>query len=118
MKVALAQIDPTVGDIEGNAARIIDRIEESRAAGAHLMVTSELAVFGYPPKDLMLRGDLIRRSVDAVHRIASQCVAMTAIVGCVQPDPTGAGKGVFNAAAVFSRTAHTFSFSLSLAASG
>ena len=100
MKVALAQIDPTVGDIEGNTARIIDRIEESRAAGAHLVVTPELAVFGYPPKDLMLREDLIRRNVEAIRLVASHCVDVTAIVGYVQPDPAGTGQGAFNAAAV------------------
>ncbi|MCH7838965.1 MAG: NAD+ synthase [Planctomycetes bacterium] len=100
MKIALAQINPTVGDIDANAARIIRRIEAARDAGAHLVVTSELAVFGYPPKDLLLRRDLIRKNLEALDRIAAACKGTTAVVGYVQPDPSGAGTGVFNAAAV------------------
>ena len=83
MKVALAQINPTVGDIDGNAARIIRRIEAARDAGAHLVVTSELAVFGYPPKDLLRRRDLIRKNLEALDRIAAACKGTTAVVGYV-----------------------------------
>ena len=100
MKVALAQTNPTVGDIDGNADRLIERIESARSAGAELVVSPELAVFGYPPKDLVLRRDLVRKNVAAVERIAARCTGLTAVVGYVQPDPTGGGKGIFNAAAV------------------
>jgi len=100
MKVALAQINPTVGDIEGNSTRILERIEQARYAGADVVVTPELAVFGYPPKDLVLRRDLVDRNLSATQRIASCCTDITAVVGYVQPDPTGAGKGIYNAAAV------------------
>ncbi len=100
MKVALAQINPTVGDIEGNSARIIDSIETARSAGADVVITPELAVFGYPPKDLVLRTDLVRKNVAALERIALRCADITGVVGYVQPDPTAAGKGIFNAAAV------------------
>ena len=54
MKIALLQIDPTVGDIEGNAARIAAAVVEARAAGADLAVTPELALVGYLPRDLLL----------------------------------------------------------------
>lgn len=100
MKVALAQINPTVGDIEGNSARILDRIEQGRSAGADVVVTPELAVFGYPPKDLVLRRELVDRNLAATQRIAACCTDITAVVGYVQPDPTGGGKGIYNAAAV------------------
>ncbi len=100
MKVALAQINPTVGDIEGNAARIIRLIADARDAGAHLVVTSELGVFGYPPKDLLLRRELIRKNVEALDRIAAACGGTTAVVGYVRPDPSGVGKGVFNAVGI------------------
>ena len=100
MKVALAQINPTVGDIDGNTARIIDRIAQARGAAVPLVVFPELAVFGYPPKDLLLREDLVRRNTAALERIAARCIDLTAVVGYVQPDPSGAGKGIFNAAAV------------------
>jgi len=100
MKVALAQVNPTVGEIEGNAARVLDHIEQARSAGAQLIVFPELVVFGYPPKDLVLRKDLVRKNVAAVERIASKCTPITAVVGYIQPDPSGEGKGNFNAAAV------------------
>ncbi len=100
MKIALAQINPTVGDIEGNTKRILDGIERARSTGARLVVSTELAVFGYPPKDLVLRQDMVCRNVSAVEYIASRCTDMTAVVGFIQPDPSGAGEGNFNAAAV------------------
>ncbi len=100
MRIALAQINPTVGDIDGNAERIIEQIERGRSAGARLVVTPELAVFGYPPKDLLLRQDLLRKNTAAAKHIASHCVDITAVVGYARPDPSGAGKGVFNAAVV------------------
>ena len=55
MKVALAQINTTVGDIDGNTQTILDRIARGIAEGADMIVFPELAVFGYPPKDLLLR---------------------------------------------------------------
>ena len=76
MKVALAQINCTVGDIDGNTALIVGSLERARDAGAHLVVFPELAVFGYPPKDLLLREDLIQRNVEAIERIAAQCTGI------------------------------------------
>lgn len=103
MKVALAQINTTVGDIDGNTSRIVHGIDAAAAGGADLVVFPELAVFGYPPKDLLLRQDLIRRNIAALDRIARRCTDMAAVVGYVQPVPNGLGKGVFNAAAVCAR---------------
>ena len=100
MRVALAQINPTVGDIDGNTALILRQLEAARSAGARLVVFPELAVFGYPPKDLVLREELVKKNVAAVDRIASQCTDTTAVVGYVKPDPSGTGPGNFNAAAV------------------
>jgi NAD+ synthetase len=100
MRIALAQINPTVGDIDGNAVKVIAQIQRAEAEGADVVILPELCVFGYPPKDLVLRKDIVRQNVEAVNRIAARCTRLTAIVGCVQPDPSGAGKGVFNAAAV------------------
>lgn len=100
MKVALAQINPTIGDIEGNTAMILERIQSARAAGADLVVLPELAVFGYPPKDLLRRVDLVQRNVSALKLIAKSCTDVTAIVGYVEPDSSAAGKGIHNAAAV------------------
>ena len=60
MRLALAQINTTVGDLDGNRARIIGRLEEARAAGADLVLFPELAVTGYPPEDLLLRPGFVR----------------------------------------------------------
>lgn len=100
MKVALAQLDPIVGDIDGNTDAIIARISAARDGGAHLVVFPELAVFGYPPQDLVMREDLVRRSRTAIDRIAAHCTDVTVVVGSVQPHPNGTGKGILNAAAV------------------
>jgi len=100
MRIAIAQLNPTVGDIDGNAARILDAIERARVEGGDLVVTPELAVFGYPPKDLLRRHRLVTANVDAVERIAARCVGITAAVGFVEPDPEGAGRGVYNAVAL------------------
>jgi len=97
--IALAQINSTVGDIEGNAARMIDQLDGARSAGAALVVFPELAIFGYPPKDLVLRRDLVQRNQLALERIATECTDISAVVGYVARDASGAGTGLLNAAA-------------------
>ena len=57
LKIAIAQINATVGDLTGNAARILDFAEQAKAQGADLLLTPELALCGYPPEDLLLRED-------------------------------------------------------------
>ncbi len=100
MRIALAQINPTVGDIAGNTARILECISRAEGERADVVVFPELAVFGYPPKDLVLRKDIVRENFEAVQRIAAACTRVTALVGYAHPDPTGTGKGVLNAAGV------------------
>ncbi len=100
MKVALAQVNTTVGDISGNTGLILDKIGEASAQGADLIVFPELTVFGYPPKDLLLRKDIVAANVESLTQIAAACKNITAIVGFVEPDATGDGTGVFNSAAV------------------
>ena len=100
MKIALAQLNPTVGDVVGNTELILEAVARARREGASVVVTPELAVFGYPPKDLVLRRDLVARNLAAVERIARACTEVVAVVGYVHPDSSGNGKGVFNAAAV------------------
>lgn len=100
MRVLLGQINPVVGDIEGNARRALEVIDEGRRGGAGLVLLPELCVIGYPPKDLVLRKDFVRRNVEAVQRIAEACRGITAVVGFVQPVEGGSGTGIHNAAAV------------------
>lgn len=100
MRIGLAQINPIVGDIEGNTAKILEYIARAEAEASGIVVFPELAVFGYPPKDLVLRKDIVRQNFEAMQRIAAACTQVTAIVGYAHPDPSGEGKGVLNAAGV------------------
>src|SRR5438552_10041492 len=81
MKLALAQIDPVVGDLDGNRALILARIDAARAAGADLVVFPELAVTGYPPEDLLLRPGFVRAAHDVVTEIARATTGVIALVG-------------------------------------
>jgi NAD+ synthase (glutamine-hydrolysing) len=84
MKIALCQINVTVGDLKGNADRILEAIEKAKSAGAELAVFSELCVTGYPPNDLLLNRDFIRAHDETLARIAGACKDIGAIVGAVQ----------------------------------
>src|SRR5205823_13003868 len=81
MRLALAQIDPTVGDLEGNRGLILAGIEEARTAGADLVVFPELAVTGYPPEDLLLRPGFVRAAHASLERIAAETQEIVALVG-------------------------------------
>src|SRR5215472_5912242 len=81
MRLALAQIDPVVGDLEGNRALIVAGIEEARAAGADMVVLPELAVTGYPPEDLLLRPGFVRAARATLDRIAAETREIVACVG-------------------------------------
>jgi NAD+ synthase (glutamine-hydrolysing) len=86
MRLALAQIDTVVGDIDGNRGRILARLGEAREAGADLALFPELAVTGYPPEDLLLRPGFIRAARRAIDEIAAATVGITALVGGPQLD--------------------------------
>ena len=81
MRLALAQINTTVGDLEGNRQLILARLEEARAAGADLALFPELAVTGYPPEDLLLRPGFIRAARRSLEEIAAATQGVTALVG-------------------------------------
>ncbi|NLX20735.1 MAG: NAD+ synthase [Phycisphaerae bacterium] len=99
MKLALAQINPVVGDIVGNRERIVACIEQARAAGASLVIFPELSVVGYPPRDLLLKPRFVAANVEAVHRIAESCVGIAALVGFVESNADPVGRSLRNAAA-------------------
>jgi len=81
MRLALAQIDPVVGDLDGNRELILARIEEARAAGADLVLLPELAVTGYPPEDLLLRPSFVLAARTSLERIAAETREIVALVG-------------------------------------
>ena len=81
LRIAIAQIDSTVGDLEGNADRIAGFAGRARAAGAHLMVTPELALCGYPPEDLLLRPDFYRACERTLTDLAARLPGIAVVVG-------------------------------------
>jgi len=99
MKVALGQINPTVGDFEGNAARIRDSAAEARRRGADLAVFSELCLCGYPPFDLVERPAFVQRNLEELDRLAAE-IPLPSIVGLVGHAQDEVGKRVANCAAL------------------
>ncbi|MFI5178605.1 MAG: NAD+ synthase [Vicinamibacterales bacterium] len=98
MKIALLQINPTVGDLAGNARLILDALGDARAQGADLAVTPELALVGYLPRDLVLSGGFVRRSWDALSVLARDAAALPPVlVGIPEPNPSEEGRPLFNA---------------------
>jgi len=95
LRVALAQINPTVGDLEGNTAKIIDYIDRAREAGAAVVAFPELALTGYPPEDLLLKPQFIQENLDLLREIAEHTSGITAVVGFVDAD-----DDIYNAAAI------------------
>ena len=98
MKIALGQINPTVGDFSGNANKIIDFSHRARTAGAGLILFPELSVCGYPPRDLVERPTFVTRNGEAVDRIASETNGISVICGLVTPAHAETGKSVMNSA--------------------
>ena len=70
-RLALAQINPSVGDLRGNSKLIVDQIEQARSQGAQLVVFPELSLTGYPPEDLLLKPDFLRASRQALEGVAA-----------------------------------------------
>lgn len=100
MQVGLAQINSTVGDLEGNAQRIIDACQKLEDAGADVILTPELALTGYPPQDLLFQSDFVPLSLRALEKIHQAVRKAAWIVGCVQPNPSAGGRPFFNSAAI------------------
>jgi len=96
MILALAQVDPTVGDIDGNVALALDAIERAAASGADLVLLPELVLTGYPPEDLLAKPHFVRRNIEALHDLATKCPVLT-MIGFVDRDEDGR---LYNAAAL------------------
>lgn len=95
MRLALAQINAVVGDLDGNRELILSRLADARAEGADLVLFPELAVTGYPPEDLLLRPAFVRAAEESLREIARSCTGVTALVGTPVFD-----RDLFNACAV------------------
>jgi NAD+ synthase (glutamine-hydrolysing) len=101
VKVALAQINPTVGDFAGNTAKILDFTHRASEAGAELVLFPELCVCGYPPADLLDKSSFVARAQQAVGEIAAATAKdpIAILCGYVTPAGPGVGKKVLNSAA-------------------
>jgi len=96
LRIAIAQINATVGDIEGNSRRILEYADRARRSQANIVVFPELAVCGYPPEDLLLKPSFISENLKAINRIAEKIKGITAIIGFVGKEK----PGLYNSAAL------------------
>ena len=95
LRLALAQINPTVGDLPGNAKKVIETIGRARDLGADLVAFPELTLTGYPPEDLLLRPEFLDQNQAAMEEVARHTAGITAVVGFAQRE-----GDVYNAAAI------------------
>jgi NAD+ synthase (glutamine-hydrolysing) len=100
MRIALAQINTTVGDIAGITRKHIDFIGRAKAGGANLVVFPELSIIGYPPKDLLLKASFVEDNLRAMRLIASRVSGIDAIVGYAERNEQPVGRPLHNAVAV------------------
>ena len=100
MKIALGQINPTVGDFSGNASKILDFSRRAQVAGAGLILFPELSVCGYPPRDLVERPSFVAHNRESADRIAAETRGIAVICGLVTAAHSDAGKAAMNSAAL------------------
>ncbi len=98
MKVAIAQLNYTIGDFKGNSKKIIQQINSAKTDGADLVIFSELSVTGYYPHDLLEKKEFILKAESAISEIAKSCVGIAAIVGAPRVNESERGKQLFNSA--------------------
>jgi NAD+ synthase (glutamine-hydrolysing) len=100
VKIALGQINPTIGDFTGNSKKIIESSRQALALGAEMVLFPELAVCGYPPRDLLEKPAFVGRNQQVVNEIAQAVPQITIVCGFVSPAKVETGKSVMNSAAV------------------
>jgi NAD+ synthetase len=100
MRIALAQINPTVGDLAGNEAKILQAARRAEAEGLDLVLFPELSIPGYPPRDLVLKKDFISQNLAVSQRLAAASGKTGIVVGYVGQNKSGPGRPVTNEAAL------------------
>src|SRR5258706_15441003 len=101
MKIAMAQINPTVGDIAGNCRKILEFVGKAKEMGAQLVVFPELSIPGYPPKDLLLKAQFVDDNLRALRMIAEKVEdGIDAIVGYADRNTDPVGRPLHNAVAL------------------
>ena len=100
MNIAISQINTTVGDFDGNSDKIVDAWRHADEAGAELLVLPELALCGYPPRDLLAKPAFLRQNQVALERLAKRGGRAVAVVGYASVNETNSGRPARNSAAV------------------
>lgn len=102
IRVATAQINTTVGDIQGNSELISNAIQKAQKIGSDIIAFPELAITGYPPEDLLLSQPFIQANMDALDKITEKCQNIAAVIGMVDAtqDNSGNIQNIYNAAAI------------------
>jgi NAD+ synthase (glutamine-hydrolysing) len=101
VKISLLQFNPTIGDLAGNAKLIAEGVRKAQEQGTDLAVTPELALLGYPPRDLLLKDSFIRDSWEVLRRLAEDLYqAPPVLVGLAEPNKEGVGRPLYNVAAL------------------
>jgi len=102
VRISLAQINTIVGDFDRNLELMLDRMREARAQGAELVVFPELALSGYPPKDLLEKRSFIGKNLECLHRFKREVRGIGAILGFIARNEEETGKPLYNSAALVS----------------
>ena len=100
MKIALAQVNPTVGDLENNTRRILAFVKRARDEGADLVVCPEMAIVGYPPMDLLLKKALVKKNLEKLEEIARASANIGIVCGFVSRNEAGGAPLLHNSAAL------------------
>src|SRR3954465_11743517 len=104
MRIGIAQINPTVGDLRGNSEKILAAYKRLVEAGAELVITPELALTGYPPQDLVFKSRFVPQNLELLEQLHARIGEAGLVVGFVDRN-TGRGKPYHNAAALLERGA-------------
>lgn len=99
MKIALGQINTTIGDFTGNIAKIVEFSGRARQAGAKLILFPELSICGYPPRDLVEKTSFLNRNLTALQEVADKTSGIAVVCGYASPAESNTGKSVMNSAA-------------------
>src|SRR5438046_10311984 len=103
MKIALAQLNTTVGDLAGNEVKILAAYRRGADAGAAMVVCPELSITGYPPRDLLLKKRFVAQNLETLNRLAAATGDTALVVGFVGENPVQPGRTLTNSIALLHR---------------
>jgi predicted amidohydrolase len=101
MKIALAQINPTIGDFEQNTEKMLRFVAKAKSLSCDLVIFSELVISGYPPRDLLERQDFVAANLGYLHRLVESVKGIGVICGFVDENPDEEGNPLYNSAVLF-----------------